>query len=836
MKLQIRFLILALSVVCINIGNAQTPTVTPSLWSKQSIYSDEFNGTILSNSLWYDYDPNSDGCKNYTVPRNWNGLGLTDNLSLAPASVGTGTVLKITTRKENSSFQGICDYDSTVSVGYTAGMIKSINQFQYGYYEIRAKLPPAGPSIGSSFWLWGESQDSYREIDIFEMSSKIPSIYPMNIHYSYRLNSIYDYNSFEVGYQGAPNDLNDPYKIPPVYNQRENFSDGFHVFGLDWQPDKVDFYIDDKLVYHTTQINRHPFLDNSFAPNQPVNVLGGMHLVLNAGIGPLTDNLPTKPGDFEVDYFRLYKRNPQITPDASNDCSAGTLKYTASTGIAGDSYQWTVDPNQVTVIGGTTSSTIELKLKPGYTNQDVNISVTATQIIDQDTVPPPTILSSTATYTIPRFDPEFKVSSPNCGATIIGYNTVLTWVTSYFVLPGGIKIPIITLERIQTPIYSYNLEFTVEATGNNPGAIDKWTLHISGTADNPNIPPIQTGYGKTFTFNSNLISGQTYTVKHGVYGNCIAWAEKRQDVKIDLSDFDYTVPFCDYSAINNNNINTNQMYFSVSAKSSGLSGSDWRLYDSDAQGRMLNTTPIYTYYGNSATFKNLIPNHYYIVNHGVYGNCSPQWIATDKVIHVKDMGEVSADFTVTPGSISSSQRTVSVEANPVAFPYSSGWYLFNSNANGDQGSQIGNVSYGNSYSYNLPSQNYYLIAHGVYNGCNSWRARSYLVKDNIVKAMRVSQDSLKRSNNLSPNVDEIPITVFPNPAKGTFTVNSSYIFDTQVDFNISLTNILGERIYDFKQNSKMLNASINLPELPQGVYVLKVSYFDRFQIYKLIVD
>ena len=110
----------------------------------QLVWSDEFNGTSVDASKW-----NKVGIWGFPVASKWaNFSHLTSNVSLAN---GMAT---ITVQKSGSNWTGgILSTDTT-------------KKFQYGFVEVRAKLPPKGQGFWPGIWLYGGT--SADELDIME--------------------------------------------------------------------------------------------------------------------------------------------------------------------------------------------------------------------------------------------------------------------------------------------------------------------------------------------------------------------------------------------------------------------------------------------------------------------------------------------------------------------------------------------------------------------------------------------------------------------------------------------------------------------------------------------
>ncbi len=157
-----------------------------------------------------------------------------------------------------------------------AGLIASWQSYYqtYGYVEVRAKVPPAG--LKNWFALWLVNKDWRCECDFAEFMGKDSRSYTCTIH----------------------NKLNLTDQKPTVIAQKViqagiDLSLDFHVYGMDWQPDYVRFYLDNKLVFEYTGSN---------IPNVP------MYFIADIAYYP-ADAIPTGETSAEIDYVRIYSKN-----------------------------------------------------------------------------------------------------------------------------------------------------------------------------------------------------------------------------------------------------------------------------------------------------------------------------------------------------------------------------------------------------------------------------------------------------------------------------------------------------------------------------------------------
>jgi len=127
------------------------------------------------------------------------------------------------------------DYEGS---GYTSARIltKGLYKRTYGRYEARIKLP-WGQGLWPAFWLLGGDIDQVGwpqcgEIDIMEYVGQEPTIIHGSVH--------------GPGYSGGS-------AITKSYTlENDRFDTDFHVFGIEWGPDYINFYVDDVLYNQIT--------------------------------------------------------------------------------------------------------------------------------------------------------------------------------------------------------------------------------------------------------------------------------------------------------------------------------------------------------------------------------------------------------------------------------------------------------------------------------------------------------------------------------------------------------------------------------------------------------
>lgn len=180
---------------------------------------------------------------------------------------------------------------------YTSGRINTLGkkEFTYGRFEARLKVP-RGKGFLPAFWMMPADESFYGqwpkcgEIDIMEvLGDNVSKVYG-SLHF------------------GEPHTQ----KQGSAQIFEGNFADDFHIFAVEWEPDEMRFYVDDRCYYKTSEwfTKRSGFGEVSYpAPyDQP------FYIILNVAVG---GNWPGNPDEFTtfdeqaqmvVDYVKVYQK------------------------------------------------------------------------------------------------------------------------------------------------------------------------------------------------------------------------------------------------------------------------------------------------------------------------------------------------------------------------------------------------------------------------------------------------------------------------------------------------------------------------------------------------
>ena len=260
---------------------AYSTAASASEWTL--LWSDQFNGRANSapdQMKWkYDIGRGSEGWGNHELQEYTNS---TQNVFLD----GKGHLVIRALQTKPGAF--------------TSGRLKTIGLFevQYGKIEARIKLP-YGQGIWPAFWMLGSDiatnpWPKCGEIDIMENIGREPSTVYATLH--------------GPGYSGG-HGISSQTNLP----RAERFASGFHVFGVEWSADGLEFFVDGKSYSKATR--------TSLSAGAPWVYDHPFFLLLNVAVGgdwPQNPDPSTKfPQVMLVDWVRVWK--PAVTQRKAPD-------------------------------------------------------------------------------------------------------------------------------------------------------------------------------------------------------------------------------------------------------------------------------------------------------------------------------------------------------------------------------------------------------------------------------------------------------------------------------------------------------------------------------------
>jgi beta-glucanase (GH16 family) len=224
----------------------------------QLTFEDEFEGDTLDGAKWITYM--LEGGNQF---REWGGRAewiADENVKLEDGDC-------------------VLTAEDKVSSGhdYTSGALNSSGLFEqeYGFFEARLRIP-----LGNGFWsVWAlRNHDSWP-----------PSIQGVEVLGGQPARSSFSYwfegqNGAELVRHEAAND----------------YTNGYHVYGIDWQQDHVAFYVDGTLI--------KSLADPDGRLSGPLYPSVNLSISTPESADPVPDETTPWPGEVRIDWIRVYQK------------------------------------------------------------------------------------------------------------------------------------------------------------------------------------------------------------------------------------------------------------------------------------------------------------------------------------------------------------------------------------------------------------------------------------------------------------------------------------------------------------------------------------------------
>ncbi len=228
-------------------------------WERFEPFSDEFNGMELDATKWEPM-------------RAWKGRppGLFRSTNVALSN----GCLALTMRKETVPEMA---KDSRYH-DYTSAIVETTQFTRYGYFEVRAR--PMNSAGSSAFWFAGAGKAWRIEIDVFEIGGKA-----LQRERAYNMNAHVFREHGQDGHWNAGGVWQAPWLL----------AEGFHVYGLEWSPERLVYHVDGVAVRSMPNTHWH-------AP---------MRMIFDSETMPDWFGLPADgdlPSTYLIDYVRAWKK------------------------------------------------------------------------------------------------------------------------------------------------------------------------------------------------------------------------------------------------------------------------------------------------------------------------------------------------------------------------------------------------------------------------------------------------------------------------------------------------------------------------------------------------
>ena len=220
----------------------------------KSVWSDEFNGTSVDTSKW--------DLVGWGKPfgSHWANFSYNESANLSIANGLATITVRNTGGGPGGTWQG-----AMLSTQRT-------HTWQYGFWEVRAKLPPKGPGFWPGIWMYGGTSSD--ELDLMEWLGRDVSTVYQTYHYG-------------SGQQQG------------VSPKSSDWTTDYHLFQMKWEPGRITYYIDNVQTASWTQS----------VPARPMYFMFNFDVGDGASAwGGYPDGSTPTTATFNVDYVRIYQQ------------------------------------------------------------------------------------------------------------------------------------------------------------------------------------------------------------------------------------------------------------------------------------------------------------------------------------------------------------------------------------------------------------------------------------------------------------------------------------------------------------------------------------------------
>jgi hypothetical protein len=337
---------------------------------------------------------------------------------------------------------------------------------------------------------------------------------------------------------------------------------------------------------------------------------------------------------------------------------------------------------------------------------------------------------------------------------------------------------------------------------------------------------------------ANVTSTRTYTIS-GTVGSCMTYDTVRIFVKpTPIPNLGNDSLFCNLpvnlfanttansylwnnSSVNSSlNVTTPGTYWVRATNANGCVGSDTILVT-------LGASPIVTLGPDTAYCQGKTINLY--AGAGTGNNYLWSTGSTASSITVGSVGTYSVVVTNSIGCVSSDIINITSKPLPTVSLVFTGTHTYCATENITRaltegvpanGTYIGAGVTGSSFNPSIAGQGNHIILYNIIgsNGCSN------VAKDTMIVSACVGVEEL---------TENIGFSIYPNPNNGTFTLD----VNTSSDLNgtVTITTIDGKLVYkDVISGNGLITKSINISNLSNGIYYLKLETNDAARVYKVL--
>lgn len=283
-------------------------------WTLNTSVSDEFDEATLDENKWYVVGKFENGKPVYKHPdkpnkKVWKGRA-PSQFSGRNYRLENGKLILETRWEPDFPFEEKIHKpvfgDALKYENITTACIIGRRDFKYGYIEIKSKAADA--QVSSAFWSMGEKL----EFDFFELfgshKAKGESHLDSQLWWSIR-------------------DWGKEVRGKPTYTERKDLgfrvADDFHVYGIEWNAEGVNYYIDGRLFSSVSRqdvdafAKEHRGVEHGYVATKPISLWLDQETFPWHGVpqslADLEKNSPAgekEDGvvDFEIEYIRVWQK------------------------------------------------------------------------------------------------------------------------------------------------------------------------------------------------------------------------------------------------------------------------------------------------------------------------------------------------------------------------------------------------------------------------------------------------------------------------------------------------------------------------------------------------
>ncbi len=251
------------------------------------VWSEEFDGNELDRQRW-------------SLRADMQGLGditLLDDESIIKVEDSNLKLRSVAYNVPNNE-------DKKYAVTYSVTTKESMS-YLYGYIEMRARVPYKN-GCWPSFWmksigaLNSVNKEYFTEIDVFEVFGS-PEGFASNLHKWYIEGENKGKHTQVISYG---------HSTWYPFENYENLSNEYHIYGFEWTPDMVRMFIDGHISFEFDINDNFDGISDMSGFHQPIYLIMNNHL--------FTEKVPHRPsgkfvtpedlpGEYDIDYIRLYQ-------------------------------------------------------------------------------------------------------------------------------------------------------------------------------------------------------------------------------------------------------------------------------------------------------------------------------------------------------------------------------------------------------------------------------------------------------------------------------------------------------------------------------------------------